>query len=206
MKLNKQIISGGKEIAIAEKALIMVHGRGGAATDILGLATVLNTEDFALLAPQAGGNTWYPYSFMAPQKQNEPGLSSGLDLIKETVLHINEQGIPTERIYLLGFSQGACLTLEYAARHATRYGGIVAFTGGLIGDIINKDNYRGHFKETPTLLTSGDPDPHVLLRRVQESEEIFKNMHAQVHLKIYPGRPHTISQNEIDLANEIIFG
>ena len=121
----------------AKKVLIMIHGRGANAKDILGLASHLNVSEYALLAPQATNNTWYPFSFMAVPEANEPWLSSALNLVKEVVDEVTEQGITTENIYFLGFSQGACLTLEFVTRHAKKWGGVVAFTGGLIGDQIN---------------------------------------------------------------------
>ena len=134
---QKTIVSAGKKINEAQKALIMIHGRGGSAEDILSLASYLDVKEFTLLAPQATNNTWYPYSFMAPPEQNEPWLSSALALLKEITEDLNQQGIADENIYFMGFSQGACLTLEFVTRNATRWGGVAAFTGGLIGDKIN---------------------------------------------------------------------
>lgn len=131
---TKKIVAAGKNIKEAEKVLIMIHGRGGSTEDILSLAGHLQVKDFALLAPQATGNTWYPYSFMAPPVQNEPWLSSALSVLKEVLNDVIAQGIPAEKIYFLGFSQGACLTLEFVTRNAIKYGGVAAFTGGLIGD------------------------------------------------------------------------
>ncbi|HKP31808.1 MAG TPA: hypothetical protein VJT83_03750, partial [Chitinophagaceae bacterium] len=146
---QKKIIKQGKSLSEAKQALIMIHGRGASAADILSIASYLDVKDFALLAPEAGGNTWYPYSFMAPQKENEPWLSSALNLVDETVNEIVNAGIAKENIFLLGFSQGACLTLEYVTRNAARYGGVIAFTGGLIGDRIYSENYKGDFEQTP---------------------------------------------------------
>ncbi|HET8809723.1 MAG TPA: dienelactone hydrolase family protein [Flavobacteriaceae bacterium] len=202
---TKNIYTAGKPINEAEKALILLHGRGADAQDILGLATHLNISDFALLAPQATNHTWYPYSFLAPPGQNEPWLSSALGLLKELTDEVVEQGIPAENIYFLGFSQGACLTLEFVTRNAKKYGGIVAFTGGLIGDKIYEGNYSGDFEGTPIFLSTGNPDPHVPLERIEESTKILKKMNANLQVKIYENRPHTISQEEIDLANELIF-
>ena len=202
---KKNIHKAGKPLNETEKVLIMLHGRGATATDILGLSKLLNVKDFALLAPQATYNTWYPKSFLAKQESNEPWLSSALELLKEVVDDVTSQGIAAENIYFLGFSQGACLTLEFAARNAQRYGGIVAFTGGLIGDRIHPENYIGDFKETPIFLSSGNPDPHVPLQRIEESVCILEKMNAKVRMKIYENRPHSISKDEIDLANELIF-
>jgi phospholipase/carboxylesterase len=202
---TKNIITAGQDLQKAQKALILVHGRGGHANDILFLADELAVHDFALLAPQATGNTWYPYSFMAPQSQNEPYLFSALSTLKALVADINEAGISNENIYFLGFSQGACLTLEYVARNATRYGGVVALTGGLIGDKINRANYTGDFGGTPVFIGTSDPDPHVPVERVYATTNILKEMNATVTEKVYSRMGHTINQDEIDQANNLIF-
>jgi phospholipase/carboxylesterase len=202
---KKNIQTAGKPLKEADKALILIHGRGADARDILGLASQLNVSEYSLLAPEATNNSWYPYSFLAEPEQNEPWLSSALDLLKEIVEEVTKHGISTENIYLLGFSQGACLALEFAARHAQKMGGIVALTGGLIGDKIYQENYTGDFNETPIFLGTGNPDPHVPVERVKESANILEKMNAQVHLKVYEGRPHTVSQDEIDVANQLIF-
>lgn len=202
---SKNIESAGNPLQAASKALIMIHGRGANARDILGLASHLNVPDYALLAPQATKHTWYPYSFMAKPEQNEPWLTSALDLLKEVVGDIKEQGVTSDNIYFLGFSQGACLTLEFVARNATKYGGVVGFTGGLIGENIDRKNYSGDFNGTPIFIGTGNPDPHVPLERVKESMSILEKMNAKVDVQIYEGRPHTISQEEIDKANALIF-
>ncbi len=202
---TKKIVAAGKNIKEAEKVLIMIHGRGGSAEDILSLAAHLQVKDFALLAPQATGNTWYPYSFMAPPVQNEPWLSSALAVLKEVVNDIIAQGIAAEKIYFLGFSQGACLTLEFVTRNATKYGGVAAFTGGLIGDKIYPENYKGDFNGTPVFIGSSNPDPHVPVERVYASTNILKSMNASVTEKIYDNMGHTISQDEIELANKLVF-
>ncbi|MBD0295734.1 MAG: dienelactone hydrolase family protein [Flavisolibacter sp.] len=202
---TRNIISGGKKISEAEKALLMIHGRGGNAEDILSLAAHLHVNDFALLAPQATNGTWYPYSFLAPPQQNEPWLSSALSLLKEVVDDTLAAGIAKENIYFLGFSQGACLTLEFVTRHADRYGGVVAFTGGLIGDKIYPDNYKGDFAGTPVFIGSSNPDPHVPVERVYATTNILKSMNAVVEEKIYNNMGHTIVQDEIDIANQFVF-
>ena len=202
---RKKIITAGKPLKDAEKALIMVHGRGADARDILGLASHLNVSGYALVAPEATNNTWYPYSFMAPPAQNEPWLSSALDLLKDAVAEITKQGITAKNIFFMGFSQGACLTLEFIARHAQKYGGVAAFTGGLIDDKIYPENYSGDFEGTPIFIGTGNPDPHVPLERVKESVAILQKMNASVHLEVYEGRPHTISQDEIDKVNKMVF-
>lgn len=202
---SKNILKGGRPLLEADKVLIMIHGRGSNARDILGLATHLNVKEYALLAPQATNHTWYPFSFMAKPEQNQPWLSSALDILKDLLKEITDLGIPSRNIYFLGFSQGACLTLEFVARNAKRFGGVVAFTGGLIGDRLYPENYSGQFNETPIFLSTGHPDPHVPLERVKESVTLLEKMNAKVKLEIYENRQHTISQAEIDLANQLIF-
>lgn len=202
---NKEIVYKGKDIAEAEKALIMLHGRGADAGDILTLADYLKLDDYALVAPQARGRSWYPSSFLSPVKLNEPWLSSALELIYEIVEDLVQRNIKAEQIYFLGFSQGACLTLEFAARNARRYGGVAAFTGGLIGDRIYEANYRGDFNKTPIFIGSGDPDLHVPVERVHESAEILKNMNADLTVKIYKDMGHTVSPDEIRQAQTLIF-
>ena len=202
---KKNIQITGKPLQEADKALIMIHGRGAYARDILGIASHLNVKEYALFAPEATNNTWYPYSFMAPPEQNEPWLSSALNLVKEAVDAATEQGISAENIYFLGFSQGACLALEFVARNAKKFGGVVAFTGGLIGDKIDQDNYTGNFNSTPIFMGTGNPDPHVPIERVKESAIILEKMNAKVHLKVYNGKAHSVSQDEIDEANRLVF-
>ena len=202
---QKEIITAGKKITEAKKALIMLHGRGASAEDILQLKPYLNVEEFAILAPQATNNTWYPYSFLAPRDQNEPWLSSALDLITGLVVDINTAGIPDDHIYFLGFSQGACLTLEYITRNATKWGGAVAFTGGLIGDKIYTEAYGGDFQGTPIFIGTSNPDPHVPVDRVKETTSLLKKMNASVTEKVYQNMGHTISEDEIDKANQLVF-
>lgn len=202
---KKNIQTAGRSLKEADKALIMIHGRGADARDILGLASHFDIPEFALLAPQATGHSWYPYSFMAKPEQNEPWLSSALDLLKEVLDEVAEQGITAENTYFLGFSQGACLTLEFVTRHAQKFGGVAAFTGGLIGDRINRENYSGDFKGTPIFIGTGDPDAHVPVERVHESTRILEEMNAKVHVQIHEGRPHSISPEEIEEAKRLIF-
>ena len=202
---TKQVVKAGNQTGEATKALVLLHGRGGSAEDILGLAQYLPVNDFALFAPQATNNTWYPYSFLAAPKDNEPWLSGALAVVKELVADIQASGIKTENIYFLGFSQGACLTLEYVTRNATKLGGVVAFTGGLIGDKIYKENYTGDFGGTPVFIGTSDPDPHVPVDRVIASTGILTDMHAEVTQKIYKNMGHTISQDEISQVSELIF-
>jgi phospholipase/carboxylesterase len=203
---KKQIVTAGNKLQETSKALVMIHGRGGSAEDILSLSSYLNVQEFALLAPQATNNTWYPYSFMAKPSENEPWLSSALSMLSELVVDIKNAGIEEQNIFFTGFSQGACLTLEFTARNAAKYGGIVAFTGGLIGDKVYEENYRGDFSGTPIFIGTSDPDPHVPVERVDVSAAILDKMNAQVTKKIYKNMGHTISQDEIDMANKIVFG
>lgn len=202
---KKQIIAAGTRLADASKVLVMVHGRGGSAEDILGLSGYLPVKDFALLAPQATNSTWYPYSFMVKPSENEPWLSSALALLQDVLKDIYAAGLKSEQVYFLGFSQGACLTLEFAARYAARYGGVVAFTGGLIGDKIYNENYKGDFGGTPVFIGTSDPDPHVPVQRVNDTAAILEQMNAKLTKKIYKNMGHTISQDEIDTVNELIF-
>lgn len=205
MKAHKeQIVSAGNTVN-ASKALIMLHGRGGSAEDILSLASHLHVGEYALYAPQATGNTWYPYSFLAPPGQNEPWLSSAIELVGKTVSSALGRGIAKEHIYFLGFSQGACLALEYLARHAAPYGGAVAFTGGLIGDKIYPGNYKGDFAGMPVFIGTSDPDLHVPVDRVEASAGILEKMNAEVTKKVYGNMGHTIIQDEMDHANRLVF-
>jgi phospholipase/carboxylesterase len=203
---QKNIITAGTPLANAKGALVMLHGRGGTAQNILSLAREFNLQDITILAPQATNQSWYPYSFMSPVADNQSALDSALSVISETVQDIIAADIPAQHIYFGGFSQGACLTLEYIARNAQRYGGAIAFTGGLIGEQLGTANYTGNFNGTPILITTGNPDPHVPLTRVEQSVAILQNMGAAVTIKVYEGRPHTITQPEVDLANQLIFG
>src|SRR5450432_686491 len=201
---KEKIIAAGKKLSEAKKVLIMVHGRGGTAEDILSLATHLNVKDFALMAPQATSNSWYPLSFLARPADNEPWLTSAIKILNDTVSKIESNGIAKENIYFLGFSQGACLTLEFVTRNASKYGGVVAFTGGLIGDKIYAENYKGDFANTPVFIGSSNPDPHVPVERVNATAAILKAMKADVTEKIYVNMGHTISQDEIEKANTLV--
>ncbi|MFT4153570.1 alpha/beta hydrolase [Parafilimonas sp.] len=203
--MHKEIIIQTGNINNATKALIMLHGRGGSAEDILSLATHLNVKAYALFAPQAANNTWYPYSFLAPPRENEPWLSAALELVGKTVDAAMKRGIAKKDIYFMGFSQGACLALEFIARHAAKYGGAVIFTGGLIGDKIYAENYKGNFDAMPVFIGTSDPDFHVPAARVYATTHILKNMGADVTEKVYNNMGHTIIKDEIDLANELVF-
>lgn len=203
---KKQIISAGKKLGEAEKVLIMIHGRGGSAEDILSLSSHLDINEFSLIAPQATNNTWYPFAFLVPPAQNEPWLSSAIDLLRAVADDILKLGISERNIFFLGFSQGACLTLEFTARNAAHWGGIIAFTGGLIGDKIYKENYKGDFQGSDVFIGSSNPDPHVPVDRVHASAEILKGMNANVTVRIYDGMGHTINEDEIIEANKVLKG
>lgn len=201
---SKQFIESGTPLNKAKKALILLHGRGGSAEDILSLAQYLPVEHFYIAAPQATNHTWYPLSFLAPTPQNEPWLSSALNVLKELIEHIQQNGIKPENIFILGFSQGACLTVEFAARNAQKYSGVIALTGGLIGDKLEPSRYSGNFSGTPILMTNGNNDPHVPLQRSEQSKQQLEKMNAKVELLVYPNRPHTILQEELQLATAIL--
>lgn len=196
--------SAGVPLVKGTKVLIALHGRGGSAEDMLQLAMEIADEDFTLLAPQANQHTWYPYSFLAPMSQNEPGLSSAISVIGELVNQIVANGIDYKNIHFMGFSQGACLTLEYVTRHARRYGSVIAFTGGLIGDKIYPENYSGNFDGTPVYIGSSDIDPHVPLQRIYASENIIRAMGADMKVDIFPGMGHTVNREEIATAKKIM--
>jgi predicted esterase len=206
---NGVVLHEGAPLSGAALAVVLLHGRGGSAEDILGLASAFNLTDVAYVAPQASGHTWYPQSFLAPREANEPYLSSALAKVKAIVRSIEQTGVQRNRIVIAGFSQGACLSTEFVASHPARYGGLVAFTGGLIGapgtlqfgpDHNAKDSLAG----TPALLCSGDPDPHVPWKRVEESASILSAMGAAVTARRYPGRTHTISAEELGLARSLL--
>jgi phospholipase/carboxylesterase len=198
--------TAGQPLGTATKALILLHGRGGSAADILTLAAHLRVDGFALLAPQAPSGSWYPQSFLAPPAQNEPYLSAALATVAQAVAEATRHGIVPENLYFGGFSQGACLTLEYVARHAQRYGGVVAFTGGLIGDQVYAENYGGDFGGTPIFIGTSDPDFHVPVARVRASTALLTELGAAVTEKVWPNMGHTITPEEIALANQVVFG
>jgi phospholipase/carboxylesterase len=200
---GQPVLEAGERLGIAQAAMILVHGRGASAADIMTLGAELMQPGFAYLAPQAAGNAWYPYPFTAPMESNEPYLSSALEVLG-TVLASVEETIPAERVVLLGFSQGACLTLEFAARHARRYGGVVGLSGGLIGPDGTPRDYPGAFAGTPIFLGCSDVDPHIPKERVIASGDVFERMGATVTVRLYPGMPHTVNADEIRTVNEMI--
>ena len=205
---NSPILETGTSIQDARLAVVLLHGRGGSAEDILGLASAFGLAEVAYFAPQAAGCTWYPLSFMAPRDANEPYLSSALARVDSVVHGIEQAGFSRDRIVIGGFSQGACLATEYVASHPAQYGGLIAFTGGLIGPpgtVQDHHVYSGReLNGMPAILSSGDPDSHVPWTRVEESASILKAMGAKVTASRYPGRPHTIIAEEIEFARKLL--
>ena len=188
----------------ARLGVILLHGRGASAEDILGLSDQFSANDIAYAAPQATSSTWYPYSFLAPFTQNEPWLGSALRVVADLADDFSQRGIPSDRLVVMGFSQGACLTLEFAARHARRYAAIVAFTGGLIGPPGTSRDYTGDFAGAPVFIGSSDVDAHVPLERVHESTAVFNRLGATVDERIYPGMGHTINVDELHAADVLL--
>ncbi len=194
---GQPVLTTGRPLGQGRAAMIMIHGRGAGPENILDLAAALPHPDFTYLAPAAAGGTWYPFSFMASTEKNEPGITSGLATIHRLVEEVVEKGIPRSRIILLGFSQGACLASAYAARNATRFGGIVVFSGGLIGPAGTVWTFEGNFAGTPAFLGCSDVDAHIPAARVRESAAVFRRMGAEVTERIYPGMGHLVSEDEI---------
>ncbi len=200
----ERVVMTGEPLDSAYAAMIMLHGRGATAENIITLAEEFDTDGFVFIAPQAADNTWYPHSFLNPIESNEPGITSGLNKISSLIAMVEDRNIPSERIYLLGFSQGACLTLEYAARHAKRYGGIFGLSGGLIGANVTASNYSGLMNSTPVFLGCSDVDPHIPVERVHETADIFNKLDADVTKVIYPGMGHTVNEDELDFINNLL--
>lgn len=194
---GQPLLFAGEPLQSARAAMIMVHGRGATAEDILLLADEFKQPGFAYLAPQAAGNSWYPNSFLAPIESNEPGLSSGLAVIASLLEQLTQAGISTGRTMLLGFSQGACLSLEFAARNARRYGGLVGLSGGLIGPDDTPRNYPGSLAGTPVFLGCSDIDPHIPKARVQESAGVLRQLGGNVTMRLYPRMGHTVNRDEL---------
>lgn len=200
-----QLVTVGASLKEAKKVMIMIHGRGASAQSILSLSQYFDTTDIAFVAPQASGSTWYPYSFLAPMDQNEPGLSSALKMIGELVDKLEtENGFAREDIYLLGFSQGACLSLEFAARNAGRFGGVFGLSGGLIGPEETPRNYPGSMSETPVFLGCSDIDHHIPKERVIESGEVFEKLGAKVKMQLFKNFGHSVNEEEIAAVNQIL--
>lgn len=199
-----EILAAGTPLDSARGAVIMIHGRGASAESILSLAGELQTDGLALLAPQAPGGSWYPHSFLMPLEQNEPHLSAALATVGAMLDELAAAGIPAERTVLLGFSQGACLATEYAARNARRYGGIVALSGGLIGPDGTPRDYPGTLDGTPVFLGCSDSDFHIPLARVEESGAVLRALGGAVDQRIYPGMGHTVNRDELAAVQAIL--
>lgn len=200
------VLAAGEPLASARAALILIHGRGASAESIMSLAPELPAEGMAYLAPQATNGSWYPFSFLAPLAHNEPFLSAALEAVGALVAHVEQAGIPPERIVLAGFSQGACLASEYVARNARRYGGLIAFSGGLIGPDGTPRDYQGSLAGTPAFLGCSDIDAHIPKERVLESEAVLRRLGGAVTAKLYPGMGHTVNQDELEHARAILAG
>jgi predicted esterase len=198
------VLRSGVGLENATGVVILLHGRGGSAEDILSLAQEMYLPRLEYLAPAASGNSWYPYSFLAPTEQNEPWLSSALKKVQSVLQQALNAGIPSNRVVIAGFSQGACLSTEFVATHPQRYAGLIAFTGGLIGPLGTDLHHAGDLAGTPAFFGSGDPDPHVPWARVQESAEILSRMGAHVTAMRYPGRGHTVDRDELEHAKDLL--
>lgn len=202
---GQPVLAAGPRIDEAKAVLVLVHGRGATAGGMVDLYYELGLDDVvAALAPQAAGGGWYPNSFLAPLESNQPYLDSAIRRLESLISDLLAKGTPSTRISILGFSQGACLALEFAARHAQPYGAIIGLSGGLIGPAAAPRNYAGSLDGTPVLLGSGDPDPHVPFERVRETAEVLAAMGARVDLRRYPGMPHTINQDELEACRELL--
>ena len=201
---NQPVLTIGQKLADAAGAVILLHGRGGTAEDILAVSHEFDHPEVAYFAPQAAGSSWYPYSFLAPIEQNEPALTSALNRVEDLIADISRAGIGRERIVIAGFSQGACLASEFVARHAARYGALIALSGGLIGPPGTKFRYDGKLGGMPAFFAGVDPDPHVPWQRVRESAAVVSALGAEVLVRRYPGMPHTINQAEIKEARTLL--
>lgn len=200
---NQPILAAGTKLEEATSAMILLHGRGANAEDIISLSTYMSKPGMAYIAPQAEGYTWYPNRFLFPVEQNEPHLSDALNVVDKLVKLIESHNIPTEKIVIGGFSQGACLSSEYVIRNPKRYGGLLVFSGGYIGSA-SKRQEAGDLQGTPAFIGCSDIDPHIPLQRVQDTSALLTSMKADVTERIYPDMAHTINDEEIMLANELL--
>jgi predicted esterase len=203
---GQPVLATGAPLDRARLAVVMVHGRGASAESILSLAPALAVDDVAFLAPQAGGGQWYPYGFMAPIAQNEPGIGSGMRAIARVLDAVAAAGLPAERTLLLGFSQGACLASEFAARHARRYAGLAVLSGGLIGPDTTPRDYPGSLAGTPVFLGCSDVDGHIPAARVRESAEVLRALGGEVTMRLYPGMGHLVNEDEIEAVRGMLVG
>jgi predicted esterase len=201
---GQAVLQAGVPLEEARLAMIMVHGRGASAEDMIGLAQELRTDGVTFLAPQARGNTWYPFPFLRPIAENEPGISSALNVLAGLTRSLEQQGVGADRLLLLGFSQGACLALEFAARQPRRYAGVVGLSGGLIGPDGTDRNYAGSLEQAPVFLGCSDRDPHIPLARVHETAGVFRRLGARVDERIYPAMGHTVNDDEIEAVRALL--
>jgi len=201
---GQPLLFAGEPVSQARAAMIMVHGRGATAESILTLSQELAASGFAYVAPQAKGNTWYPNSFLAPIHNNEPYLSSALVSLEDALAHLAHGGIPEQRTLLLGFSQGACLSLEFAARHARRYGGVAGLSGGLIGPEGTPRNYSGSLAGTPIFLGCSDADFHIPKEQVHHTTKVLQGLGGDVTERLYPNLGHTINEDEVDFVRSMM--
>lgn len=203
---GQPVLRDGPSVADARKAVIAIHGRGAGAADIVSLARAIDLPDVAWLAPEASSHTWYPYSFLTPVEQNQPFLDSAISVVGGLLQHLVDSGIPATQVVLLGFSQGACLASEFVARHPRRYGGLVVFSGGLIGAEIDPTAYSGSLEGTPVFGGCSDIDPHIPLERFEITGQVLAGMGAAVDFRVYPGMGHTINIDELTAAKALISG
>lgn len=198
------VVAAGLDIQVAGAVVLLLHGRGASAESMISLYDALDLSQVAALAPEAAGHTWYPNSFLAPLESNQPFLDSALRKVESIVADLISRGVPSDRIALLGFSQGACLALESIARHPRRYGAVIGLTGGLIGPPGTPRNYSGSLAGTPVFIGTSDPDPHVPFNRVKETEAVLRRMGGAVELRRYPGMPHTINEDELEASRKLL--
>jgi phospholipase/carboxylesterase len=201
---NQPVRLAGMDLSQARGAMVMLHGRGATAESVLTLVPALGVADFAYLAPQAGGNSWWPQSFLAPIAQNEPGISSAMQAVEDVLARVEIAGVPLDRTILLGFSQGACLAAEFAARHARRYGGVASLSGGLIGPNGTPRDYAGSLDGTPVFLGCSDVDSHIPAERVRLSAQVLEQLGGEVTMRLYPGMGHTIIEDELDAVRTMM--
>jgi len=202
---GQPVLRYGADMHTARAVMIMVHGRNAGPRNILDLVPVLDRPEFAYLAPAAAGGTWYPVSFMEPREKNEPGISSGLFVIESLVSDLIAHGFPSQRIMLLGFSQGACLTSEFSIRHPRRYGGVIVLSGGLIGAPgTTWDDVTTSLDDTPVFLGCSDIDFHIPAERVRETADVLGRLGGRVDMRLYPGMGHTVNEDELEAVRALL--
>lgn len=201
---QQSVLHAGLPLNQAAGVMLLLHGRGAEARGMLGLAREFDRANWAYLAPQAAGNVWWPYRFTMPLAQNEPWVSNALDVVSALVDHVVASGVPYEKLIIGGFSQGACLALEWAAQHPRRYGGVLGLSGGLIGNGDTLRPYTGSLENTPVFLGCSDKDFHIHLDRVEATADVFTGLNANLTKRIYPNMGHTIIEDEIIFIQELM--